>query len=98
MKKCSIILASVLLATSINAIADTPTPLNQQQPLEKIAPYPQAEKGMSRQVIFLEPQKDESRFKVELLIGKTLTLTVTATCSAAIWKPEHYLVGDSIIW
>ncbi|EYH84640.1 ecotin, partial [Salmonella enterica subsp. enterica serovar Heidelberg str. N4403] len=30
------------------------------QPLEKIAPYPQAEKGMKRQVITLTPQQDES--------------------------------------
>ena len=30
------------------------------QPLEKIAPYPQAEKGMKRQVIQLTPQEDES--------------------------------------
>ncbi|BBQ83068.1 MULTISPECIES: serine protease inhibitor ecotin [Enterobacteriaceae] len=43
-----------------------------EQPLEKIAPYPQAEKGMKRQVIQLPAQKDESAYKVELLIGKTL--------------------------
>ncbi|RIG68515.1 ecotin, partial [Shigella flexneri] len=30
------------------------------QPLEKIAPYPQAETGMKRQVIQLTPQEDES--------------------------------------
>lgn len=42
------------------------------QPLEKIAPYPQAEKGMKRQVITLTPQQDESTLKVELLIGQTL--------------------------
>lgn len=42
------------------------------QPLEKVAPYPQAEKGMKRQVIQLPAQEDESGYKVELLIGKTL--------------------------
>ena len=42
------------------------------QPLEKIAPYPQAEKGMKRQVIQLTPQEDQSTLKVELLIGQTL--------------------------
>ena len=42
------------------------------QPLEKIAPYPQAEKGMKRQVIQLPAQQDEANFKVELLIGQTL--------------------------
>ncbi|MFV8768678.1 ecotin family protein, partial [Yersinia enterocolitica] len=72
MKKLSIAITSLLMAASASTIAATEPPLNQQQPLEKIAPYPQAEKGMSRQVIFLEPQEDESRFKVELLIGKTI--------------------------
>ncbi|HGU9816569.1 TPA: serine protease inhibitor ecotin [Enterobacter chuandaensis] len=42
------------------------------QPLEKVAPYPQAEKGMKRQVIQLPVQQDEANYKVELLIGKTL--------------------------
>lgn len=41
-------------------------------PLEKIAPWPQAEKGMKRQVIQLPPRDDESMYKVELLIGQTL--------------------------
>lgn len=41
-------------------------------PLEKIAPYPQAEKGMTRQVITLAEQKNESDYKVELMIGQTL--------------------------
>lgn len=43
-----------------------------EQPLEKVAPYPQAEKGMKRQVIQLPAQQDESALKVELMIGKTL--------------------------
>ena len=33
------------------------------QPLEKIAPYPQAEKGMKRQVRQLTQQEDESTLK-----------------------------------
>lgn len=41
-------------------------------PLEKVAPYPQAEKGMKRQVITLPVQKDEADYKVELLIGQTM--------------------------
>ena len=43
-----------------------------EQPLEKVAPYPQADKGMKRQVIQLPAQQDEANFKVELLIGQTL--------------------------
>jgi ecotin len=41
-------------------------------PLEKVAPYPKAEKSMKRQVITLPEQKDESTYKVELLIGQTM--------------------------
>ena len=60
-------LAAVLLAaTSLSAFAAT------SQPLEKIAPYPQAEKGMNRQVITLPAQKDEAGYRVELLIGKMM--------------------------
>ncbi|MDU0845147.1 MAG: serine protease inhibitor ecotin [Enterobacter asburiae] len=54
---------------SSSAFASEPP---KQQPLEKVAPYPQAEKGMKRQVIQLPVQQDEANFKVELLIGKTL--------------------------
>ncbi|WP_145550451.1 serine protease inhibitor ecotin [Yersinia intermedia] len=72
MKKLSIAITSLLMAVSVSTMAATSQPLDPQQPLDKIAPYPQPEKGMSRQVIFLEPQQDETRFKVELLIGKTL--------------------------
>lgn len=43
-----------------------------EQPLEKVAPYPKAEKGMKRQVIQLPEQQDESALKVELMIGKTM--------------------------
>ena len=43
-----------------------------EQPLEKVAPYPKADKGMKRQVIQLPVLQDEANYKVELLIGKTL--------------------------
>ena len=61
------------LAASLLAIAcATSSAWAAEQPLEKVAPFPKAEKGMTRQVIQLPEQKDESAFKVELLIGKTL--------------------------
>ncbi|MFG0322978.1 serine protease inhibitor ecotin [Pseudomonas sp. zjy_15] len=40
--------------------------------LKDIAPYPEAEKGFSRQVIHLPAQADESAYKLEILAGKTL--------------------------
>ncbi|PVZ87174.1 ecotin [Serratia sp. S1B] len=83
MNKISLLLSSLLMAASANAIAATPiaaAPIAttttqedlQQQPLEKVAPFPKAEKGMTRQVIYLPKQENEENFKVELLIGKTL--------------------------
>ncbi|WP_312655261.1 serine protease inhibitor ecotin [Kluyvera ascorbata] len=61
------------LAASLLAIACTSSfAWAAEQPLEKVAPFPKAEKGMTRQVIQLPEQKDESTYKVELLIGKTL--------------------------
>ncbi|MFQ6575759.1 serine protease inhibitor ecotin [Pseudomonas sp. UM16] len=40
--------------------------------LKDVAPYPEAEKGFSRQVIHLPQQADESALKLEVLAGKTL--------------------------
>ncbi|EOA0735100.1 serine protease inhibitor ecotin [Escherichia coli] len=68
-KKMKTILPAVLFAAFATTSAWAAESI---QPLEKIAPYPQAEKGMKRQVIQLTPQEDESTLKVELLIGQTL--------------------------
>lgn len=65
MNKLTSLAAVLLAATSLSALAAS-------QPLEKIAPYPQAEKGMKRQVITLPPQKDEAGYRVELVIGQML--------------------------
>ncbi|MHC6225518.1 serine protease inhibitor ecotin [Pseudomonas sp. X10] len=40
--------------------------------LKDVAPYPEAEKGFTRQVIHLPEQADESAYKLEVLAGKTL--------------------------
>ncbi len=70
--KLKTIVPAILFATfaSTAVLADS-VDMN-TQPLEKIAPYPQAEKGMKRQVIQLPPQEDESTLKVELMLGQTL--------------------------
>jgi ecotin len=60
-------------AVSLLAVACVSTSaLAAEQPLEKVAPFPKAEKGMKRQVIQLPQQQDESALKVELMIGQTL--------------------------
>ncbi|WP_297198353.1 serine protease inhibitor ecotin [uncultured Pluralibacter sp.] len=69
MKKTITLAAALLAASGLCASAFAAS-----QPLEKIAPYPQAEKGMKRQVITLPAQQDESSYRVELLIGKTMNV------------------------
>lgn len=67
MKKITTFAISLLAVACVSSSV-----LAAEQPLEKIAPYPKAEKGMKRQVIQLPEQQDESAFKVELMIGQTL--------------------------
>lgn len=64
--------AIALLAAACVSTSAFASDARKAQPLEKVAPYPQAEKGMKRQVIQLPVQQDEANYKVELLIGKTL--------------------------
>ncbi|WP_127957987.1 serine protease inhibitor ecotin [Serratia microhaemolytica] len=74
MKITSLASISLLVFASINSVATAAVSADDLslKPLEKIAPFPKAEKGMSRQVIYLPKQENEENFKVELLIGKTL--------------------------
>ncbi|EHX10195.1 ecotin family protein [Escherichia coli DEC11D] len=67
------------------------------QPLEKIAPYPQAEKGMKRQVIQLTPQEDESTLKVELLIGQTLEVDCNLHRLGGKLETKRWKAGAMII-
>lgn len=66
MKRILIAACGVLMASTSLFAAE------QSQPLEKVAPYPAAEKGMVRQVIYLPEQQDESALKLELLPGKNM--------------------------
>jgi ecotin len=66
-KKITTFAVSLLAVACISTSA-----LATEQSLEKVAPFPQAEKGMKRQVIQLPQQQDEFAFKVELMIGQTL--------------------------
>lgn len=70
--KMKTIAPAVLLAAFASTSVWATTTDASAQPLEKVAPYPKADKGMKRQVIQLTPEKDESTLKVELLIGQTL--------------------------
>lgn len=70
--KMKTIVPAVLLAAFASTSVWATTTDASAQPLEKVAPYPKADKGMKRQVIQLTPEKNESTLKVELLIGQTL--------------------------
>lgn len=69
MKTLPMMLVGMLLAVSSFGTWAGAAPLAS---LDKVAPYPQAQVGMTRQVISLPPQDDEEALRVELLIGKTL--------------------------
>ncbi|MEQ4531802.1 MAG: ecotin family protein, partial [Mixta sp.] len=71
MKYKTLILSALFIATAANA-SDMQKAAPADQPLKAVAPYPQAEKGQVRQVIYLPQKANEDRYKVELLIGKTL--------------------------
>ncbi|QXH49279.1 serine protease inhibitor ecotin [Pseudomonas fakonensis] len=60
--------------------------------LKDVAPYPDAEKGFSRQVIQLPAQADESAFKLEILAGKTLQVDCNRQRLAGNLE-EHTLQG-----
>ena len=62
--KMKTIVPAVLFAAFASTSAWAASNDTAAQPLEKVAPYPKAEKGT--------PEKDESTLKVELLIGQTL--------------------------
>lgn len=62
------------------------------QPLEKIAPWPQAEKGMKRLAITLPEQQDENAYKVELIPGRTMEVDCNQHRAAATLE-THTLEG-----
>lgn len=88
MNKLFSAISTLLLATSVSAIAASGAQQEanmSQQPLEKIAPYPQAKPGMIRQAITLPPRENEQDLKVELLIGKMLEVDC-----------NHYMIGGQL--
>ncbi len=106
MNKLFATLSVLLLAGSVPAMAASGTSqeaASDPQPLEKIAPYPQAQAGMTRQVITLPPTENEQDLKVELLIGKTLEVDCNRHMIGGTLKREtlsgwgyDYLVVDKL--
>ena len=44
------------------------------QAADPLKAYPKADKGMTRHVLHLKPEKDESILKIELVLGKTVKI------------------------
>jgi ecotin len=85
--------AIALIAAACVSTSAFASETSKEQPLEKVAPYPQAEKGMKRQVIQLPVQQDEANFKVELLIGQTLEVDCNQHRWAVSWKAKPWKAG-----
>lgn len=62
MKNIAISLSALFIASS--AWAGAKSDAGPHAKLESVAPYPAAEKGQIRQVIYLPPQQNEERYKV----------------------------------
>lgn len=85
--------AIALIAAACASSSAFASETQKEQPLEKVAPYPQADKGMKRRVIQLPAQQDEANFKVELLIGQTLEVDCNQHRWAASWKAKRWKAG-----
>ena len=75
MKKIAQVVAVLILSTAVFA-----------QAADNMKAYPAAEKGMERHVLQLTKQTDESLFKVELIVGKTVQVD----------KNNRYFFGGKI--
>lgn len=77
-----ILFAAVLLSfTTVTASAQSKKV--KQERAEMIKPFPQAQAGMVRHVIYLDKKADESLYKVEILPGKVMNVD----CN------NHFLMG-----
>lgn len=74
MNKKNIFFSIVLLFSINNTATATLVDKFSQKSMENVTPYPKPKNGMSRKVIELPQQLHEDNFKVELLIGKVITV------------------------
>lgn len=66
------LISAVLLSFTVAANAQSKKVKEEREKI--LAPYPQASAGMVRHVIFLDKQKNEDLFKVEIIPGKVMNV------------------------
>ena len=93
------ILGFALLMSGILLGASTVT----GQDRDSLDAFPQADEGMQRFVLQLDPKDDESRFQVQLIVGKTLALDsanryfftgTLETINVEGWGYDSYVVKE----
>lgn len=67
------ILSAIMLISSVGLI-NAQTQDNMQDREKMLAPFPKAEQGMVRYVIFLDQHEDESQYKIEIVPGKVMSV------------------------
>lgn len=83
------VLTTAALAAAVATIACAATP---GQKLADVAPYPAAQEGYQRHVIWLPQQADEELYKLEIVPGQMLQTDCNTRAMAGTLK-EHTLEG-----
>lgn len=74
MKQLTKIMLLAVALVSFAGIASAQSKKVMEEREKILAPFPQAEQGMVRHVIFLDKKADESLFKVEIVPGKVMNV------------------------
>ncbi|NDV84748.1 serine protease inhibitor ecotin [Bacteroides sp. 51] len=74
MKQLTKIMLLAIALVSFAGVAGAQSKKVMEEREKVLAPFPQAEQGMVRHVIFLDKKADESLFKVEIVPGKVMNV------------------------
>ena len=74
MKQLAKIMLLAMALVSFAGVASAQSKKVMEEREKLLSPYPQAEAGMVRHVIFLDKKADESLFKVEIVPGKVMNV------------------------